>query len=193
MNSLFKTFLGKVLTAMVILGICLASCSGLPIKTKPEYQGVDPRAQHFLDEYLWLSTQHDVRFYNKVTIGFRNINDGLIVGFCTEAEFFREIDLDISYWNNSTSTTRMTLLFHELSHCYCKRDHDYGKDLKYPESDAARKARAVKWLIEGGVRPGYWDDGCPVSIMYPVVVDDECMRTHYKEYTDEMFDRCKPW
>jgi hypothetical protein len=193
MNSLIRSFLIVAITSIMILTASLSSCSGLPIKTKPDYEGVDPRTQKLVDEYLWLSTQYHIKFYNKVTIGFRNINEGKVVGFCSNGGFFREIDLDINYWNNSTNTTRTALLFHELAHCYCGRDHDYGKDLKYPETEALRRERALQWLIEGGPRPGYWDDGCPVSLMYPMVVDNECMRTHYREYTEEMFDRCKPW
>lgn len=178
---------------MAILATSLVSCSGIPNKTRPEYKGVDPRAQSLTDEYLWLSTQHHVRFYNKVTIGFRDIKEGSVVGFCTFGGYFREIDIDINYWNNSDSSTRLALLFHELTHCYCGRGHDYGEDEAYPETEALRRARALKWLLEGGPRPGYWDDGCPVSLMYPIVVDNECLQAHYAEYTEEMFDRCKPW
>lgn len=193
MNSLIKAVVRLTITVMVLLATSSASCSGLPIKKAPEYPGVDPRAQRYLDEYLWLSGQNHIQFDGNVSIGFRDINDGNVVGFCTYGSFFREIDIDINYWNHSSNTTRMTLLYHELTHCYCERDHDYGVDLKYPPTDAERVAQALEWQIKGGPRPGYWDDGCAVSVMYPVVLDDLCMRTHYQEYAKEMFDRCQPW
>lgn len=172
----------------------LTSCSTtLPIKVKPQYTGVDPRAQSLLDEYMWLSEQNNIHFYNKVTIGFREIKQGNIVGYCTYGGYFREIDIDTNYWNHSTNMTKLTLLFHELTHCYCGRGHDYEKDHNYPETEAARIARALQWKLEGGDRPGYFEDGCPFSFMYPVVVDDDCVRKHYAEYTKEMFDRCRPF
>lgn len=182
----------KIIGFLSLLAIGV-SCSQIELKTHPEYKGVDPRTQAILDEYMWLSAQNDLTFYNKVTIGFKVIKAGNVIGLCTYGPTWREIDLDINYWNNSTKLSHLALLFHELSHCYCGRAHDYGEHLDYPESEAARRARAVKWQFEGGPRPGYWVDGCPVSLMYPVVVDNECMKTHYDEYIREMFDRCRPF
>lgn len=146
-----------------------------------------------VDEFMWLSAQNNLEFHHSVTIGFKDINDGAVVGLCTYGGYFREIDIDRTYWNHSTNGTKIALLYHELTHCYCNRGHDYGKDLKYPESEAARIARAIQWKLEGGERPGYWDDGCPISLMYPVVVDNQCFRQHYAEYTKEIFDRCRPF
>lgn len=155
--------------------------------------GVDPKVQKMVDEYFWLSTQNHIHFYNKVTVGFKNINEGYVVGLCTYGGLFREIDVDINYWNHSTSTSKMTLLFHELTHCYCGRPHDYGRHLKYPESAATKLIKLIEWKIAGGPRPGYRKDGCPISIMHPVVLSDGCMMEHYAEYTKEMFLRCDPW
>lgn len=184
MKRLFVVFIGL---------LALAACSGLKIKLTPEHKGVDPRVQKYVDEYMLLSMQNNIQFYNKVTIGFKKIKDGNVIGICTYGGFFREIDIDIDYWNNSTKVEQMALIFHELTHCYCGRSHDYGENLEYPETEMARIARALQWKIEGGPRPGYWDDGCPFSLMYPVVVDDNCLLAHYAEYTAEMFDRCEPW
>lgn len=177
-----------------LLTICLMACtSGPQIKTAPEYVGVDPEAQPFVDEYMWLGAQNHLHFDKQVTVGFKVINDGRIVGMCNYGGWFREIDLDTSYWIYSTKTTRMTLMFHELTHCYCDRAHDYGKGDDYPEAQKARIRRAIEWRVEGGPRPGYWADGCPVSIMHPVLLSDDCMLEHYQEYTTEMFDRCDAW
>lgn len=184
----------KSLILACLLIVCIFSCcSQRRVKLTPEYTGVDPRAQHIIDEFMWLSAQNDIGFNRKVTVGFKTINNGDVVGLCTYGGLFREIDIDLSYWNHSTYTTKMTALFHELTHCYCRRGHDYGANLNYPESESARLFRALRWKVEGGERPGYWDDGCPVSIMYPVVLDDDCMHRHYNHYTKEMFDRCRPW
>lgn len=188
MKQLFMVFIG-----LLVIMASSCSCSGRKIKLVPDYKDVDPRVQKYVDEYMWLSTQNNIQFYNKVTIGFKKIKDGNVIGTCTYGGFFREIDIDIDYWNNSTKAERMALIFHELTHCYCGRGHDYGENLEYPETEMARIARALQWKMRGGPRPGYWDDGCPFSLMYPVVVDDDCTLAHYAEYTAEMFDRCEAW
>lgn len=177
----------------IVLLLGFTACSSPHIKIAPEYHGVDERARSLVNEYFWLSKQNNITFTHKVSVGFKVLNDGLAVGMCTFGPGWREIDIDSNYWYNSTNTTRLALVFHELTHCYCGRDHDYEEGKKYPETEAARVARALKWLIEGGERPGYWDDGCPISFMHPSVVDDECTMAHYNEYLTEMFTRCQPY
>lgn len=184
--------ISKVIVLLTLL-LSVDGCAQPIVKVVPEYQGVDIRTKSLVDEFMWLSTQNNIRFYNLVTIGFKKINSGNVVGLCTYGLTWREIDLDIDYWNNSTKSTQMALLFHELTHCYCGRGHDYGKDLPYPETKAGRIARALQWQIEGGPRPGYFEDGCPTTLLYPEVVDDDCVRHHYDEYMKEMFDRCQPF
>jgi hypothetical protein len=187
-----KTTFLKACTFLLLF--CFTSCSAsIPVKIAPEYKGVDPRAQNIVSEYLELSRLNHIIFHNPVTVGFKNIQHGDVVGVCHYGGYFREIDVDINYWNNSTTLSHLALLYHELTHCYCTRDHDYGKEKKYPETEAARIVQAIQWKVNGGERPGHWDDGCPVSLMYPIVVDDDCMQAHYAEYTQEMFDRCEAW
>lgn len=143
---------------------------------------------------MWLSKQYNITFTRPVTIGFKKIKRGNAVGMCTYGGNWREIDIDIEYWlNNHSSAEKLALLYHELIHCYCTRGHDYGEGKDYPEGVQARIDRALRWLKEGGERPGYWDDGCPTSLMYPVVIEQDCMLRHYHEYIKEMFDRCIPW
>lgn len=179
--------------ALSSLILLLSSCCSTKVKIAPEYQGVDERAQRLLEEYMWLSIQNNITFYNKVTIGFKKIGRDDVVGLCTYGLTFREIDLDIDYWQNSTSSQKIALLFHELTHCLCHRGHDYSGYDKYPESYTERLIQALEWKVKGGPKPGFFDDGCPISLMYPIVVDDDCLRAHYDQYVKEMFSRCKPW
>jgi hypothetical protein len=182
-----------LITLILTLSTLLTSCAQAKVKLLPEYTGVDPRVQSLVDEYMWLSRQNNIIFTRKVTIGFKDIKRGTTIGLCTYSAMFREIDIDITYWNNSTKTSKMALLFHELTHCYCGRGHDYGEDKAYPETEAGRIARAIRWKIEGGERPGYYEDGCPSSFMHPTILDDDCTRAHYQDYVEEMFERCKRW
>lgn len=180
------------LAIFAFLGVT-AACSTGEVKIAPEYSGIDPKAQQIYDEFILLSAQNNIRFYNKVTIGFKPIKIEYVIGICNRGAFFREIDLDINFWLHNSPTARMAVLYHELAHCMCGRGHDYGEDLKYPETAMERLARALEWKAKGGDRPGYWDDGCPISLLYPVVVDNDCLLRHYHQYTVEMFDRCNPW
>lgn len=180
----------KVLNYFSILLFLSACTQPIPSKHHPEYVGVDPKVQTLVDEYMWLSKQNHVEFKHKVTIGFKVINEGAAVGLTSFGWSFREIDIDSTYWDHATKTSRMALVFHELTHAYCGRDHDYGNGTKYPDTEEKRIHEAMEWVVKGGPRPGYWDDGCAVSLMYPVVLEDDCILEHYQEYTKEMFDRC---
>jgi len=181
-----RSFLG-------IIAILLVSLSCGQPGLHPEYKDVDPRASKYVEEYLWLSNYNHIHFDKKVTLGFKKIDQGDTIGLCINGGFFREVDIDQDFWSHATERSKYTLVFHELTHCYCGRAHDYGEGAMYPEKEADRITQAVQWTLNGGPRPGYWDDGCPVSLMYPVLVDDDCVATHYSEYVSEMFNRCDPW
>lgn len=180
-----KTIL-KIAKFVAIALLCVSCGAPPPIKTHPEYKGVAPQAKPLVDEYLWLSAQNHIEFDAEVTVGFKHINYGAVVGICNYGETWREIDIDVDYWNSSTNLTRAALLFHELTHCYCGRDHDFGKDQKYSDSETLRDLQAVRHA------PGYFDDECPTSLMFPQVTPDDCMKAHYDQYVKEMFDRCEP-
>lgn len=144
-------------------------------------------------EYLALSKLNNLTFHHKVTMGFKHIKKNNVVGICTYGENWREIDVDVDYWNNIQPLERLALVFHELTHCYCRRDHDYGSGIKYPPTEEARVEQAKEWQRVGGPKPGRLEDGCPSSVMYPVVLNEECVQHHYNEYIKEMFNRCDPF
>lgn len=80
---------------------------------------------------------------NGITAGFGHIKEPT-VGVCHYSNgdnSFREITIDIDYWNNSDEFDREQLLFHELGHCAMNLGHYVGKD----------------------------DEHIPNSIMYPVM------------------------
>lgn len=182
-----------ILNSLVAIILFCACVPPIPIKNHPDYTGVDPRVKPLVDEFLWLSGQNNIKFTDTVTIGFKKIEIENIVGLTTYTAFFREIDIDINYWNHSTNASKLALLFHELIHAYCGRGHDYGENLVYP-SPTEIQVEDLKWSIKAGHRDGYRDDdGCPLSIMYPIVLPDSCTLTHYQEYTKEMFYRCNPF
>jgi hypothetical protein len=168
--------------------------NGGPPKNKPaaEYEGVDPSFKPFVNEYKSLAKNHDINFTNEVTVGFADITYKDVVGLCNYGENFREIDIDRRYWDSASDRTRKTLIFHELTHCYCLRKHDYGENQPYPEinrNNYAQKGLPPLYYVS----PGFFVDGCAITIMHPYVLSDSCAVEHNSHYEDEMFERCQPY
>jgi hypothetical protein len=150
-------------------------------KIAPDFEGIDPRAKAIHDNYIKLAKEHNIKFKKKVSIGFGHFNKSNVIGMCYYGSFFREIVVDIDFWNKSSKTSNKTLLFHELNHAYCDRDHDWAKDKRYPAQ------------IDKYAGDGYFKDYCPKSIMHSELVFDICISKHRKHYLNEMFERCKPY
>lgn len=168
----------------LLTSIYIISCATNGAKWSPEYDGVDPRLQKYVDEYKKLAAIQGIKFKKNVTIGFKKINSDIVVGLCTYGNKWREIDIDINYWNSITSISKVVLMYHEASHCYCGRVHDYDDNKLYPEAKDTRNMKQ---------KSGMYDDSCPLSLLYPIVVSDDCFKTHYNNYIKEMFLRCKPF
>ena len=168
-----------------LLGLLL-SCAMMfrEVRPVPNYKGVDQEAAPYVNEWLELAKLNGITFYNTVTVGFSNIERSEVIGECNYSYFFREIDLDQTYWKTFTKIRKTALLYHELTHCYCGRKHDYAVGKEYDNNE--RPWFPLK-------REGFFLDGCPLSLMYPYVVEDSCFISHYAEYTKEMFNRCEPF
>lgn len=197
----------KTVFISLLLVISFTNCSCSNLKIHPEYTGVDPKVQNLVNEYKQLARERGIVFTNKVSIGFKKLSygnssnltkkltskeDDNIIGICNYGLGWREIDLSIQYWSKASSVSQKTLLFHELTHCYCGRDHDFqGKP--YPETYKEREADLEKMISTRKALPGYYDDFCPKSIMFPEILEDYCSWYHHKDYEKEMFENCEEW
>lgn len=56
------------------------------------------------------------------------INDGNIAGTCSYNSNFthRDIEIDQDFWQRASHLYREYIVFHELGHCYLRRDHKEG-------------------------------------------------------------------
>jgi hypothetical protein len=183
----YRLLTGIIFTASLwtIFGLIVFSNA----KPTPRYKGVDPEIAPLVDEWIGLGGERGYSFKNTVTVGFMSIDSPkdkgyLIIGQCHLEDNFREIDFDKNYWDNSDFTEKEMTPFHELAHCYCDRKHDYGKNKDYDEN---------KETYPKSTSNGFFEDECPLSLMYPVLFSKECFYRHYAEYIDEMFDRCEPY
>lgn len=167
---------------LLFVASSLTTCSST--RLTPKYKDVDPGLEPYTLNYIKLAKDHKITFYNKVTMGFNDLPYP-IIGRCYYGIGFREVDIDKNFWKNASEITRMALIDHELTHCYCERSHDFAKDKEYEDPNKA-------WKI-GKPTEGFFPDGCPLSLMYPQITDDGCTMFHYQEYMDEMFQRCAPF
>lgn len=172
------------------------------IKLEPEYglEIKDPDVQILVDEFFLLAEQSGVSFTKQVSIGITDhIRDyhKTAIGLCTYNARWREIDIDKKYWKTATWTSKISLVFHELTHAYCYRDHDWAAKHEYQDPRVESVLRLVDpvYYRPSFIREpdGYFNDGCPITIMHPVILDDECMNKHYSRYIVEMFERCQPY
>lgn len=183
-----------------LLAFLIAKCNSKkdPLsepRLTPHFKGIDVKALPLTVEYVKLAQKSNVIFTKPlpITIGFNDINSGMTVGVCFYGKDFREIEIDNKEWFSKSGITRKTLLFHELTHCLCGRDHDYGDGQEYPSVGIMEN---IEEMLNGWpfykASPGRYIDQCPLSIMYPYVVSDRCLKIHEKEYFKEMFNRCQP-
>ncbi len=161
----------------------------------PRYSGVGPEFSILVNEYLDLGKNRGLKFKHTVTIGFTNIKNSDVIGICHYGRYFREIDIDRDYWNRASKMSQMILLYHEMSHAYCDRNHDYGDGKLYTDTDddfALHKDFGMTGHFNRN-SDGYYGDHCPKSIMFPKILTDDCSKAHYSDYIKEMFNRCEAW
>lgn len=166
-------------------------------KKAPDHVGIDKELAPYDASYRNLALKNSIKFTKPVTIGFSRIkllkDKKHVIGLCTYGKNFREIDIDIEYWKNASSISRRTLVYHEMTHCLCGRDHDWGEGTAYPDSITEKIIAKIIPLPFYKTPPGFMKDGCPLSVMHPYILSDGCAINHWSEYKKEMFNRCKPY
>lgn len=185
----------------LFLLVVIASCAQPTAKERQKNRPVfsnsisEPNLKIIVDEYFNLSSRNNIHFTKNVSIGFSKIDKKSVIGQCAFGRNWREVELDTEYWKRSTWISKIALVYHELTHCYCGRGHDFGNGEEYP--DQSIKSIIDRILIRQPFSPlkptGYLDDSCPKSIMHPIILDDYCFEKHYEYYVKEMFDRCEPY
>lgn len=184
---------------LLILSIMLLFMSCAQSIKKDEKKGpffsteiANPEIKVIHNEFIKIANYYGIHFRNKVSIGFSNINEGKIIGICTYGNSFREISLDTGYWERSSWNSKVALLFHELTHCFCGRDHDFDDGIPYPDGSIKYEIRKIfSGLISEN--NGFMEDGCEKSIMAPIIISNRCFSAHYAYYIKEMLNRCEAW
>jgi hypothetical protein len=152
----------------------------------------------YLNEYLELSKRNHLDITRKITMDFGPFNQKRVIGTCYSGEIddnaqqtsYREIQIDPIFFKATDKLSKKFLLFHELSHCLCNRDHTYFHGKKYTSPEL----KSILKLLRSGQdidSDGYYGDGCPVSIMAPVLPYYYCLNKYQDLYEREMFEDCK--
>lgn len=188
--TIFALFL---MTGVVGAGIWDFFLKPKTFKQTPEWLFIDIRAWDMYQEFIELSARNNIHFTHNVSVGFKKINKGDVIGQCHYLRGHREVDLDLAWWNSHTYIESKFLLFHELAHCLCTRDHDFGNGEQFVTDPVQ------KWFFKnledffGVTRKGFYKDGCPMSIMAPEIASYDCLLKYGQEYKKEMLNRCVAW
>lgn len=156
----------------------------------------DPKNQEISDiikEYHTLAQSHGILFKNTVSIGIANIDKSVAIGTCFYGPNFREITIDRDFFHSAPYLEKKSLVFHELTHCYCDRSHDFDEGTRYPDASLGYMFESMFYTKTHNKHDGYLPDLCPKSIMRPQIVKEYCFQKHHDWYIKEMFNRCNPY
>lgn len=162
-------------------------------KSVPEYNGVELEFQQYVNKFKELAKNNGITFKKEVSMGSKIIGIERVIGLCYYGRNFREIDIDKIFWKIADPEIKEILAFHELAHCYCNRDHDWDHQKSYENPFSGLRHMTQIFQFFGKPQAGFYDDFCPLSIMYPSMLERRCIRNHYDDYIKEMFQRCEPY
>lgn len=168
------------------------------VKSSPQHTGVEAQFDPYVKSYIQEAKEHHIKFTHQVTVGITQIKDPRTdghktIGLCTYGQGWREIDFDSDFWKTASPKRKKVLAYHELTHCYCGRDHDYGDGQRYLSPELERILGSFQKYPFYARKPGYYLDQCPLSIMHPVILEEACIEKHMDEYLQEMWNRCSPY
>lgn len=185
--NLLKRLIVGVLYYWALFSIVSCTMVLTDARIVPRYHGVDPQLSGYVNEWLLLAEIEGITFKRSVSVGFTDIDrkfdhNLVAVAQCNYSVFFREIDVEPKYWEMMSNISRFVTMAHELTHCYCGRSHTFGAGIEYRRDGKGHYQKE-----------GFFEDGCPISILYPEVLPDSCTINHLPYYLDEMFRGCRPY
>lgn len=151
---------------------------------------IDKAFQPFVDDFIRDShgivkkqdfAQAEIKFEE---LGYTSKNGG-VIGYCTKwwQDYF-VVEIDRVRWSDVDEPDRWQLIYHELGHCICNREHTIPIGtlgfLKFLERNGIKHVRYEKY-----------EDGCEKSLMHPYDVATYCVHAHRTDYLKEMFDHCE--
>lgn len=128
----------------------------------------------------------EYKYYNKISKTWE-IDYGQTIGICYPLFFKTYIEINERWWYsiNVSHLDRQQVIFHELGHCFLKRNHTV------PTTARNISGQWERLLFDLGIfeerKKRYLDDLCPSSLMNPNTLDTKCFQKHYDYYIEELF------
>lgn len=181
----------KYLILLTFIVLSTTSCAHVGGR---KFSDVHPKIAEKVNNYkelLKLKGVKDSDMTFDLTAGFGPIGkNSSTVGVCRRLGPNKvEIEIDEMYWPFVSMDTQDALIYHELTHCLCGRDHNY-KNITYPEARDGVRMPNPNWNERQRSKHGYFKDGCPKSLMHPRLPSEYCLEVYMNYYWDEMFDGC---
>jgi hypothetical protein len=125
-------------------------------------------------------------------LGWERFKGGTI-GLCYYPMFGNKgkIEIDTNFWVQASETKRRGLMWHEFGHCVCGLGHSV-------EIEQLEPNWLIKFLHRLGVKTArnrgfYLNDGCPKSLMHPLLPSEECLEKHWESYKSQIIKSCRPF
>jgi hypothetical protein len=174
----------KFLLLLIVFGMWVSCCNvPIPQKNKEREEEVRKYSEIFINS---LSPRIQGSNVSRIRIYFQRLG-GSTVGECryTDALGYRQVIFDPTHWDNYSKTRRLVAVYHELGHCVCNLGHTWDGGV-YPEASESGIPHT------GLEKDGFFEDLCPMSIVFPYILDDECARKHWDSYIKDLYKRCEP-
>lgn len=150
-----------------------------------EFEKVDPEFSLYVQDFIGLtSPYYQEAALSGLSLGKKRLNSKSAIGICKifTTNGGPEILVDKDFWAIANESEREALVLHELGHCLCGLDHQHFEG-SYGDESVPRK-------VSDRLKKGYLEDGCPNSLMHPIVISPSCYSKHRDHYRFELRLRC---
>jgi hypothetical protein len=175
----------KLSAGLILFSLIVGCCSTTPSSIDNDEHNVE--FSKYLESFKKdMGSRVKTSDLKKTSIRFGNLKSPE-VGLCAYIPIWGHsvITIDRNTWLKYSELERMDLIYHELGHCVCGLGHgwEFGA---YPE------ARLENIITSYSCDDGFFEDGCPMSLMYPYIMNKDCTKKHWADYTKDLYNRCRP-
>lgn len=172
---------------LIFIILLTTSCAVMP-RVVPKQKGIAPIFEPYISDYRQIigKDKYDYRF-KRLSINFAEL-DGNVLGRCWWLLGGGvEIEIDKDWWYGfwTTQMDKKLVVYHELEHCIRYRLHTDRKEKIKNVLDIFDEIGYFLGLID---KPGFFSDGCAVSLMNSYTESTYCQEKHYSDYIKEMVD-----
>ena len=174
----------KILLLLVLL---LTSCTTQP-RLSLNKTGIDPEFKPYIEEYRSIIGRKKYQYsFSRLTVVFAELEPD-VAGRCWWVSLSgKKIEINIHWWRNPNSSqiSKRLVVYHELEHCIRYRMHTNKATEIHDLSSFFDEIGYLLGLIP---KPGFFEDGCPVSLMNSQIAGSACQEKYYNVWIKEMED-----